>query len=340
MSVYISKFNKNDYVSSLSEELRNDIMIAVENKFNDIGLKGDEFQKSWNDAFNSRVCDLEDTINIEYAEEKFSFYVVENLRFEQDKSGNFSLTRHDKLEDAIKTFNELPANFTSALGGTLGKGEIDFIHRVNGEAVLVNDFKFVEAWDNPLVHRALEMMKSRLGVEYESDVRMFIDHSVLVPLQNEKPVLNSYFMDKYLLPQEDAEKAVILRYGSPDQYPENHPVHTEHFNSAVNEVFVGGQGWIKGEDFFNKLNSINSYENPERLKVMKININYIDMNGRTGQADINPHEFALLRKQTIERTAQHPDIDAQIDAANKVRQHNMEKGKNKSKDKNRDEEIR
>ena len=63
------------------------------------------------------------------------------------------------------------------------------------------------------------------------------------------------------------------------------------------------------------------------------------MNGRTGQADINPHEFALLRKQTIERTAQHPDIDAQIDAANKIRQDNMEKGKNKSKDKDRDVEI-
>lgn len=51
-------------------------------------------------------------------------------------------------------------------------------------------------------------------------------------------------------------------------------------------------------------------------------------------------EFALLRQQTIERTAQHPAIDAQIDAANKIRQHNMEKGKTKSKDKDRDEEVR
>lgn len=340
MSVYISKFNKNDYVNTLSEELRNDIMIAVENKLNEIGLIGDEYQKAWDNAFNSKVCGLEDTIDIEYADEKFSFYVVENLRFEQDKTGNFSLTRYDKLEDAIKSFYELPNSFTSALGGVLGKGEIDFIHRINGEAVLVNDFKHMESWDNPMVHRALEIIKSRLGVEYESDVRMFCDHSVLVPLQNEKPTLNSYFMDKYLRPQEDAEKAVILRYGSPDQYPENHPVHTEHFNSAVNEVYVGSQGWINGEEFFNKLNSINSYESSERFKVTKININYVDMNGRTGQADINPHEFALLRKQTIERTAQHPTIDAQIDAANKIRQHNMEKGKDRAKDKDRDEEVR
>jgi len=339
MSVYISKFNKNEYVNTLSEEIRNDIMIAVENKLNILGLKGEEFQKSWDNAFNSKVSDLEDTIDIEYADEKLSFYVVENLRFQQDKAGNFSLTRHDKLEDAIKAFNELPANFTSALGGTFGKGEIDFIHRINSEAVLVNDFKFIERWDNPLVHRAIEMIKSRLGVEYESDIRMFTDHSVLVPLQNEKPTLNSYFMDKYLRPQEDAEKEILRRYGSPDQYPENHPIHTEHFNSAVNEVFVVGQGWLNGDEFFNKLNAINSYENPERLKVTKININYVDMNGRTGQADINPHEFALLRKQTIERTAQHPDIDAQIDAANKIRQDNMEKGKNKSKDKDRDVEI-
>lgn len=340
MSVYISKFEKNDYVNTLSEEVRNDIMIAVENKLSEIGLKGDEHQKAWDDAYNSMVWDLEDTIDIEYAEDRLLFYVVENLRHEQDKSGNFTITRYGRLEDAIKAFNELPSNYTSALGGTLGKGEIDFIHRINGESVLVNDFKFVETWDNPLVHRALEMIKSRLGVEYESDVRMFNGHSVIVPLQNEKPVLNSYFMDKYLRPREGAEEAVVFRYGSPEQYPENHPVHTEHFNTAVNEFFVGGQGWISGEEFFNKLNSINAYENPERLKVMKININYEDMNGRTGQADINPHEFALLRKQTIERTAQHPAIDAQIDAANKIRQDNMLRGKKKSKDKERDEEVR
>lgn len=343
MGVYISKFNKNDCVNTLSEELRNDIMIAVENKLSETGLKGNEHQKAWDDAYNSRVCDLEDTIGIEYAEEKLTFYVVENLRHEQDKTGSFKIKKFDKLEDAVKFFNVLPENYTSALGGSFSDGKfgaIDFIHRINGEAVLVNDFKFIETWDNSLVHRAVEMIKSRLGAQYESDARMFTNHSVLVPLQNEKPILNSYFMDKYLRPREGAEQAVIDRYGSLELYSADHPAHTEHFNTAVNEVFVVGQGWLSGEDFFNKLNAINSYENPERLKVTKININYVDMNGRTGQADINPHEFALLRKQTIERTAQHPDIDAQIDAANKVRQHNMEKGKSKSKDKNRDEEVR
>ena len=338
MSVYISSTDKNEYVSSLSEEIRNDIMIAVESSLKDIGLKGDEYQKAWDNAFNSKVSDLEDTISIEYVDEKLSFYVVENLRFQQDKSGGFKIERFDKLEDAIQAFSELPQNYTSALGGALGVGEIDFVHRKNGEAVQVNDFKYIERWDNPLVHRAIEAMNARLGVEYESDLRIFADHSVLIPLQgSESQHLNSYFVDKYLRPTKDAEWEVSKRYGDLSMYAADNRVHSLYLNSAVNEVFVGGHGWMKAEAFFKKLESIDEYASPERLKVMNLNINYVDLNGRIGQADIKPHQFSLLKKQTIEKTAQHPDIDSQIEFANKVREGQIE-NKGKSKNKDRDEE--
>lgn len=334
MSVVISNGNKQDYVCALSEEIRNDIMIEVEASLNEAGLEGDEYQEAWNNAFNSRVSDLEDTIDIKYEEENLLFYVVENLRFQQDKTGGFNITRYDKLQDALMAFAEMPREYTSALGGTLGVREIDFVHRINGENVQINDFKSIEHWDNPLVHRAVDMMKSRLGIEYESDLKMF-RKSVLVPVQEfEKPKLNSYFMDKYLRPREGVEKEIRRKYGDPAMYGPTDPMHYEHLYSAINEVFVGGKGWMKAEKFFKKLNSIREYDSPERLKVMKLNINYIDLNGRVGQADINPSDFALLKNQTIERTAQHPDIDVQIDTANKIRMEQMEnKGKNKSKQK-------
>jgi len=344
MAVYVSESMKTACVNTLSEEIRNDIMIAVEEKLNQWvpKLSSDEFQRSWDSAFASRVCDLEGTIQIDYVKEDLSFYVVENLRHQQNGTGGFKISRYDKLEDAIYAFAALPKEYTSALGGSLtggkfGVGEIDFIHRKNGEVVQVNDFKFSPQWDNPLVLRASQAMNSKLGVEYESDLRMFGNKTVLVPLcSTEDRVLNSYYMDKYLRPAKDAEYQVGRKYGDLSMYDASSPVHSLYLNSAVNEVMVGGQGWVKGEDFFKKLDSIDEYGSPERLKVMKLNINYVDLNGRIGQADINPHEFALLKKQTIEKTARHPAIDVQIAEASKVQAEQMNKGKQKNKEKETD----
>ena len=343
MSVYVSNFDKNELVSSLSGEIRNDIMSAVETALSMRGLAGEMFRNAWDNAYISKVCDLEDIIDIKYAEEKLSFYVVENLRFQQDGKGSFSLSRYDKLQDAIVAFNEMPKEYTSALGASLsggkfGIGELDLIHRKNGEAVQVNDFKFSGRWDNPLVRRAVNETNIRLGVEYESDCRMFGDKSVLVPLQPwEEQKLNSYFMDKYLRPSEGAKKEVERRFGDLSMYSPTHSVHTEYLLSSINEVMVGGVGWINGEEFLKKLHSLNEYESPERLKVMNVNVNYVDLNGRTGQADIPPSQFALLKKQTIEKSARHPDLDVQIENANKVRFEQM-KGKDKSKNKEQDEQ--
>lgn len=342
MSISISVSNKEDFVNTLSEEIRNDIMISVEAALHDADLEGDAYQTAWDRAFNSKVSDLEDTIDIDYVDEKLTFYVVENLRYQQDNTGGFKIERFEKLEDAIRAFSSLPQNYTSALGGVLGTGEIDFIHRKNGDAVQVNDFKFIDRWDNPLVHRAIDAMNSRLGVEYESDLRIFGGHSVLLPLQGaESKHLNSYFVDKYLRPSEDAVYEVSKRYGDLSMYAPDNRIHSLYLQSAVNEVFVGGRGWMKAEAFFKKLESIDEYASPERLKVMNLNVNYVDLNGRTGQADISPHQFSLLKKQTIEKTAQHPDIDVQISEADKIRTEQIEqKNRNRTKHKERDEEYR
>lgn len=339
MSIFISKANKGDYVNTLSDEIRNEIMIAVEASLDEADLDGDEYQQAWDDAFNSKVCDLEDTIDIEYIDKQLSFYVVENLRFQQDKSGGFNIKRFDKLSDAIVAFSEHPSNYTSALGMAFDNGELDFVHRIQGMPAFVKDYKHNPArWSNPLVERAIGEIISRLGIEYELDLDCF-NKSILIPLQErEEKTINSYFMDKYLRPSKP-EGWTDPRWGSPNMYSKDHYMHQEYLHTAVNEVFVGGKGWMKGDKFLKKLNAMKEYDTPERMKVMELNINYVDINGRIGQADIKPGDFALLKKQTIERTAQHPDIDVQIDTANKIRLEQAEnKRRSKSRKKDRDEQ--
>ena len=342
MSVYLSKCYRETLVKDLPNEMQNDIRDAAAEVLKSWSKDLNDRQQAWNQVLNSRVCDVDGAIQVVFVDEQLSYYVVENLRFQQDCTGGFKIDRYDNLQDAIRAFKELPDNFTSALGarltgGKFGVGELDLVHRKNGEPVQVNDFKFSERWDNPLVHRAVDHLNFQLGIVRESDLRTF-NKSVLIPVQPWEPqTLNSYFMDKYLRPVEGAEKEVQRKYGDPAMYDASHPVHSEHLHSSVNEVFVFGEGWIKGEEFFKRLYSINEYESPERLKVESLNINYVDMNGRVGQADIAPLQFALLKKQTLERTARHPGIDDQIEAANKIRMDQLEKqGRDNTKDQKRD----
>lgn len=337
MSIFISKANKSDYVNALSDEIRNEIMIAVEASLKENDLEGEEFEEAWDNAFNSKVSDLEDTIDIEYMDKVLSFYVVENLRFQQDKAGGFNIKRYDKLSDAIVAFSELPEKYTSALGAAYDSGELDFVHRIQGVPALVQDYKRSSArWENPLVDRAVNEMISKLGIEYELDLECF-NKSVLIPIQDhDKKTINSYFMDKYLRPSKP-EGWTDPRWGSPDMYSKEHYMHQEYLHTAVNQVYVGGKGWMPGDKFLKKLNALKEYDSPERLKVMQININYVDMNGWIGQADILPCDFALLKKQTLERTANHPDIDVQIDTANKIRLEQIE-NKRKAKERKKDKD--
>lgn len=338
--VKVSEALKTAYVSTLSEEMQNKIMAAVD----EVVLLGypdmaaEDLQQCREQAFNSRVCDLDGAIKIEFVPGELSFYVIDNLRYRQDQTAScFKITRFDKLEDAVQAYCAMPKEYTSAIGGSLsggkfGVGEMDFVHRKNGDDVLVNDFRFSERWDHPLVNEAVQNLISAMHIEYESDCRMFGDKTVLVPLrQPADDHLDSYFMDKYLRPKDGAEQEVARKWGSPEMYSASHPMHSEHLLSAINEVFVEGQGWMKGQAFLEELHSIDEYSSPERLKVCRININYVDMNDRWGQGDLNPHQFALLKKQTVERTAQHPLLDDQIENAQKIRDQKI--GKDMVKDK-------
>lgn len=275
-------------------------------------------------------------------EKRLSFYVVENLRHQQDGTGGFKIDRYDELQDAIDAFNALPSEYTSAIGGSMtggkfGVGEIDFVHRKNGESVLVGDVLNAQRWDVPEVREALDELTRQLKIEFESDLRIFGDKTVLLPLRKlEQQTLNTVYMDKYLRPEEGAEREVARRYGDLSMYSKDSHIRSMHLLTAINEVFTDIHGWLNAEDFLKRLYSIDEYSSPERLKALSFNVNYVDLNGREGQIDISPYQLYLLKQQTIERSAKHVPIDMQIDNANKIRNEQMGK---KSKDKNKDKVV-
>lgn len=311
MKVWISEKNRTSYVSELDGYLKERINEAVSLSLARQDYGNNSYINGVNNAMASRVCDLEDTIDITYLPEKLTFFTFNNLRSQQDGT-NAEVKRFDSLDEALKEYNSLPKEYTTALGVNLKEfSELDFVHRVNGESVLVSDYKNMEEYaGNGLVLQTVQALIDKLGIEYELDSALFssyrskvpvtetferkfdfhyLDASVLTPLQHTAD-LNSYFKDKYLR----GEKGV----GS--------------LLSAINQVYVEGEGWVSGKEFLTKLNGLDLYRDSTRYKVNTLNVNYVDLNGHEGQADIRPRDFKLLRQRTIERSVKHQALDGQI----------------------------
>ena len=293
MKVYVSSKDRTKLVRELDDYLKERIAVSVKLSLAKEDYGSNHYINGVNDALASRVCDLEHLISIEYVPDKLTYFTFNNLRCQQDGVVS-EVKRFDKLEDAIKEYNSLPREYTTALGGCLGEmKEIDFIHRRHGENVLVTDYRNMDDWvNNGLVKQAVELLVNRLNVEYQSDIQSLgLYCPVLVPLSNQTKI-NSYFKDKYLYPKV-----------------------SNRLLSAINEVYEEGEGWIKFEDFYHKLDNVSPSKETYRPKVTKYNVTYVDHNGRTGQADLSPADFALLKKQTEEFLSKRPNLDTQIKGA-------------------------
>ncbi len=291
MKVYVSEKDRNTKVSNLSLDVRNELHNEIE-KLRQARKNDEEFMGLTEGAFRWPVAQLLPLLDIEFVPGELTFFTFNNLRCQQDGVPS-EVKRFDKLEDAIKEYNSLPREYTTALGGYLSETEcIDFIHRRNGESVLVTDYRNMDHWlHNRLVQQALHLLVDRLGVAYESDLRSLgFDCPILVPVSNQTEI-NSYFKDKFLYPK-----------------------FANRLNSAINEVYEEGEGWIPIEDFLDKLNNVSPYEDTYRPKITKYNVNYVDVNGRCGQADISPADFVLLKQQT-ERLTTRADLGEQIHRA-------------------------
>lgn len=292
MKVYVNENDKFMPVKALSEEIQAAIANAVRSVLSEQQASEDVFEKEIYTALADRVCNLEDLISIEYLPEKLTFFTFNNLRCQQDGITS-EVKRFEKIEDAIKEYNSLPKEYTTALGGYLSETNcIDFVHRRNGENVLVTDYRNMDNWaNNGLVKQAISKLVDCLGVEYESDIRSLGTYCpILVPFSRQEEI-NSYYKDKFLYPKS-----------------------SNRLLSAINEVYEEGEGWVKFEDFYHKVDNLSPSKETYRPKVTKFNINYIDQKGRCGQADVSPRDFLFLKEMTLEKQKTRA-LDAQISSA-------------------------
>jgi len=214
-----------------------------------------------------------------------SFYVFDDLRFQQNPlrphRGSFDIYYYDTLDAALTKFQEIPEDMTPALGMHRSPmSELDLIHRRGGESILVSDYLNFSKWrTDPTVQKSVDTLCSRLNVEWCMDSKCFTG-TILVPLER----------NLHRIPDKGiADKA--LRPRSP-QFLQS----TVDPSTAVNEVFSPQMGWIPYNSAAKAAESF-GFHDPNLLKVQQFNINYTDLQGRTGQRDVSPMEMQLLMER-------------------------------------------
>jgi hypothetical protein len=292
--VYANQKDRFTTLYFLSPEIRGLILDSIETRLTGEGISGRPLANALADALNSKLCDLEDAVSIQYLEnEPLRFYVVNNLRSQQDKT-SFDVYRFDTLDDAYNCYSQYCDKYTSALGVTISSGrEIDIVHSRAGEPVLVTDYRKIDGFkDNPLVLQVVNHAIGKLGILREGNYELF-NQWVEIPL-NKGESANSYLENKRLLPE-------VPR----------HPI------SAINEAFCDGRGWVKADDLFKELSDYDPYVNPVHLKISCVNVNYIRTDTKeVGQMDLIPSQLGIMLERFKEREKKLP-LDCVISAAEK-----------------------
>ncbi|MCM1524044.1 MAG: YodL domain-containing protein [Ruminococcus sp.] len=102
--------------------------------------------------------------------------------------------------------------------------------------------------------------------------------------------LNSYFKDKHLLPHN-------RKYLDKDE--NGFPI-TRHENTSANEYYVQGYGWLDNDALEKARKEYPNTADFGKL-ITKANVNYVDDDGRTGQADIDYREYQAFTDITYSK---------------------------------------
>ena len=207
---------------------------------------------------------------------QWTYYVVDNV----PRMSN--IYRFDTVQEAIDKYQSLPNDVIKAIGSSKdNRYEIDHIHCRAGQNVLVMDSANRSPWkDSYKLQESIDTMIAYLNVQYQMSSLFGKQYpSAIVELERYKsPELDNYFQNK------------LLR-----------PADPKHFITAVNEVFVEGEGWMNTEAFLKKLDDSRPKAIGEGAKanfVTRLNIMYIDNTGHCSQVDISTKDFVLLKEKT------------------------------------------
>lgn len=235
------------------------------------------------------------------------YYVYNDLR--ADRNGHKSeVFRFDTLEEAVQKFNELPREWTTAIGPSINNSyELDIIQRRDGEPMVVTDY---EKTKNTEYQKVLIEVKDKLvnalHVEKELLFGIHPEVSCACKLDNHMK-LEPYFENKVLEPvdmENQIQKYRKLSKGDVDYKSLNWLKN----NNPIDEIHVQGKGWLQCADFV-KLNE-NSYQNAYNPVVNAINVKYRDIKtGEVGYADVMPRQFLLLQEKTKEYVYEQNKLD-------------------------------
>lgn len=209
---------------------------------------------------------------------QWTYYVIDDL-FTMS-----NIYRFDTPEEAIQQYQTLDPGLRSAIGSSKdGTHELDHIQRRgNNTPVYVTDADRIKTslWrESAEVQAAIDQMLSSLDVQHQLSSTLFGQqaYSVIVPLsRGQAKEADSYFHSSIL-------------------YPDN----PRAYRSAINEVFVMGKGWQTQNAVLSALEDRSSHGVAPDLYVERLNIRYLDLHsGYSGQADISPKDYELLRDKT------------------------------------------
>ena len=235
------------------------------------------------------------------------YYVYNDLR--ASRNGHKSeCTYYESLEEVIKKFNELPKEWTTAIGVSINNSyDLDVIQRREGEPMVVTDY---EKTNNPDYQKVLIDVKDELvnvlhvdkellfGIHPEISCACKLDNHLKLDLYFENKVLEPIDMEKQI------QKYRKLSNGDVDYKSLNWLKN----NNSIDEIHVQGKGWLQCSDFV-KLNE-NPYQNAYNPVVNAINVKYRDTKtGEVGYADVLPRQFLLLKEKTKEYLYEKNKLD-------------------------------
>lgn len=215
-----------------------------------------------------------------------SFYVVadlESAKHNNNIDGKTEINYYSSLDEAIDSFKNYPKDWMTVIGIQLNPlpfSAIDLVQRWGEEPILLSDFKNLPEYNgNPDVRKAVTELKGKLGIEWQTDHRIFnTGTAVLIPIETEKTaVRDRFFNGKHLNPSDP-----------------------NHLITAIKEVYIPTKGWKSLEDIYPAVRGKTSYNPsvPYALKLTSLNISYTDKAGHHAKGDISPYNFLLIKERT------------------------------------------
>ena len=212
---------------------------------------------------------------------KMDFYVIDDMK------KAFDCEHFDNVASALERFQEVKADTSKfpALGVRVADGSVDLLHGVNGEAVLVPDYRDMSNFSEPMKEaeediceavRWLIEDKWSVGFEYQNSILPawgYSDVKVLVPLTIGNEPKNSYCNGKVL--------KATLSSGI----------------DAIDSLYIENHGWVAYNEL---LKNSKEYAPEGFIKVQQLNVVYVrekNVIGIDGRMDIAPHDFAAMVSQ-------------------------------------------